>query len=408
MKLRALFLATCLPLTACLTVESIPIHEPDGGDTKRDAFTDMEEPSDPVRPQPDGGVADTGTEEPPAAPTCREGTLERCKYKLENPLGRVIAINQAGDYVYWLEAGSTDSLNNPRYNGVIARTKLGEWKREVLLSGLDFYNETVRAVAQGARIRASERFVVWTVWVENASTTWFLDLSEESPRARELGQNLNVQSCVFGGTTIICNQLARRLDVDEPFRQFSYEWLYGTVHENKLYSATSQTNQPLQVYEFPALTLSRTLQPAAILHAVLPGDLMVGSLADGYIGTAQIDASSDRLNWTAITKGTYLTTRGDWIYLMASSSNLASWSYVDTKWTVTRHRLHGTESQTLAVFDHLQWLLTNSTVLPCNNATALDTAHDMGSLGMVFTPSTFNCNNHIVADYFEFVPFPAD
>ncbi|MFT3923639.1 MAG: hypothetical protein QM778_14000 [Myxococcales bacterium] len=63
-----------------------------------------------------------------------------CSFEPSGTKGPIMAYTWHGDYLYWLEQGTTDASNNHNNDGVLARTKLGTWQREIILEGLNLFD----------------------------------------------------------------------------------------------------------------------------------------------------------------------------------------------------------------------------------------------------------------------------
>lgn len=156
-------LLVALPLlTACLSIDVIPQEKDDPA--KPDVSTPFPDRDADIAPDVPAACTDRGTYslagveyrglaqacegnlvcvdgvcvEPPA---CVEGEpLTRCAFTPAGIKGVITGFVVADDYVYWLERGTLDARANSNQDGTVARAKFGEWSREVLLDGLDFYD----------------------------------------------------------------------------------------------------------------------------------------------------------------------------------------------------------------------------------------------------------------------------
>ncbi len=165
---RPLLVALSLS-SACLSIDVIPQEKdaPSPGDGDGDIHYPGDGDGDDAPPPPPeckergtyklGGVEYLGLKQAcdndlvcvdgacVAPPACVPGQpLTRCTFTPPDIHGVVTGFVVVGHYVYWLERGTLDARANPNKDGVIARTKFGEWSREVVLEGLEFFSESER------------------------------------------------------------------------------------------------------------------------------------------------------------------------------------------------------------------------------------------------------------------------
>ena len=182
-------------------MDLVPQQEPFGADasTRRDAEPDAEpEVPDATKPAPDASVEpDSGMAGKPCfdrgeykvsgvpyrgmratcdgldvcidgfcvpEPKCETGRIEACQFTPTDTHGKVVpnSAQLAGEHLYWLEQGGTDERSNPLYDGALVRAKVGEWEREELATGLDFYDENARKFLGSVQLKISNGFAVWS------------------------------------------------------------------------------------------------------------------------------------------------------------------------------------------------------------------------------------------------------
>lgn len=92
---------------------------------------------------------------------CAAGSTERCFYEIASQHGPVISAAQWGDYVYWAESGTTDTLNNYNYDAAFVRAKLGTWEREEVLTDVDLRHGGRRTV-DNFQLFAQGDYLFWS------------------------------------------------------------------------------------------------------------------------------------------------------------------------------------------------------------------------------------------------------
>jgi hypothetical protein len=126
-------------------------------------------------------------------PVCAAGVHAECLFTAAPEHGEVKTFQLIGDYVYWVEPGTLDDLQNYRYDGVLARAKVGTWGREEIESGLDFYKESTSGVLGAVEIVEVEGMLVVQDALLQETTVVMLDGSD--PRKTKVG-------CVAGDGTL--------------------------------------------------------------------------------------------------------------------------------------------------------------------------------------------------------------
>lgn len=98
---------------------------------------------------------------------CMPGTLQECGLTVEDVRGSISAFKLEGDHIYWLESGTTDERSNPRNDGVLRRTRIGEWVPELVASGLDLFDDASRQFAQFS-LETTPNSVLWWSYLRPA------------------------------------------------------------------------------------------------------------------------------------------------------------------------------------------------------------------------------------------------
>lgn len=381
LRLSAAFLATG-SLFGCLSIDAIPTRrELDAG-----AMTDAPSSSSQARAYP--------TKE------CVAGESEPCLFWLRPQHGAVKSQRQFGDHVYWVEVGTTDAFNNYTNDGAIVRTKLGEWKREELATGLSFWSERYADVHSEIDLTVSEEHVFW-MWrdpPDYGSQHLTIPGVLHRPVADII---IRRDHCAYLRPYQYCEDrysgvlLRRDASTGEPFSA----WSTGPVHiagaSSRALYAFMRADSVLRSWRLPDLTetVLRAV-PARPLLAVTPDDQLMSSLPDGRIGVYS-DASEER--WKPITEVVnYLGINGAWIFWSQKAAPTLR-NVVDDSYTIQlgRTSLNGGRNEALAEIDHDRRSWDDYQ----------DHTPEPGSLGFAVTIEALGPDGEAG---FRFVPFPAN
>lgn len=381
---RHLALPVTIVLAGCLSIDAIPVEsERDAGKpvSQRDSSVDDAATADAwaedsaVDAEPDAG-------ESLARPVCAPGVSELCDFVPSTENGRISHGTISGEYIYWLEHGTTDQYNNYLYDGALVRMRVGDWKPENVLSGLDMYNESSRTIIT-KYLRASSEYVVWS---DELGPYDYLAQGDSSRTVRTGHLHVNFLDCRLVPAHLICTSTwdqpnFYRLDTQEMSRMGS-----GVGRVALVDSLIYEENGRELVRTDLNTGLSWSFETNVELLDALPGDRLIVLLSDARLAVGQIE-SEETPRWHAIGgPGTYVGTRGEWLYWIATNSPKE----------VRRSRLDGTGDELLGKIDSvgLDWVGARDYRAAFNVS--------FGKDGLLVVHQTKFIHR------FTYVPFPAD
>lgn len=355
MTVRRALLAALPLLSACLSIDVIPQLERDAGSPPDGPGPDGDaEVPAPPQPPPDPGppaCKDRGTyslggveyrgvtqacegslvcvdAECVEPPPCLPGeALTRCAFTPAEAKGVITGFVVVDDYVYWLERGTLDTRSNPNNDGTIARTKFGEWGREVVLGELDFYD----GIERRWRISSLTRQGRTLNWQQTPSAnqifTHYLDRFETDrvhQRLPENGWAFAEDAAYRGNKTAI-----RRHPLDgAPLTAFKdAESIVNTQGAN--YLLTRSLGSYVYGYDslnkkyvrFQADSPYRIETTSGIPPQSATETRFVTRLADGWLATAPRDENTTTFNWKAVAgPGTLLSADEAYLYWARTDS----------------------------------------------------------------------------------------
>jgi hypothetical protein len=275
------------------------------------------------------------------APSCSQGELGECLFAPAQTHGKVAAYVLNEDQLYWVELGTFDERANYLRDGAIARARLGDWQREELVSGLDFYDESRAELHHvSLRLKGSHLLLASASCCDEQHYYYSL-IASDPPQLDDVGPvgcvGVERQYWVSAGT--LYTRALPPVAAPEPvIAGVPAGFECADFDQAAIYLSRLSTTLRVTLSATPEL---RTVSTDTTLIGVFEGDL-IARLNSSWIGRGTFDEAGN-VSWLSVaggSAGTQYVLHGDFVYWYHNSPIKSRTSEV-----VLRGRLDALDTQ---------------------------------------------------------------